>query len=655
MISTNAIIEKRISRWLGYSLGIIIAMLLGGILLTAIITFFGDVTWLVDFIYRRIFWCVVAAIFALAWTLGKIFLIRGFIPLWRRIFPSVFNRRLSYSFWLIFLPIAGEIYLTLLLLRLSVKRSIATLFLALAITAGLFLALYYPQKWSIFFESPFGLWMFAEIMCDEVNFDGSLILFNALAWGFFGGGLLLLIFILADCQVTRRLKKIVIFTATLAILFLALNFYAIYHLEAKLAQAQNALTALDIPFTENNIKALMRLSPPANAEWTKLLDEQEKNWDNSRLSKLTNIEAEQETDAGEKLDFAEATKIFVKKLEAHSDLTAELDALFSTAPIKYALDLDKKLIEISNSRPLTALMSVTKWYASRLTVAQVNGDRQEFTRLYRLLNNVAITAADEAFLIGALVAIGVEGIKNSAVNKIIGAGILTANDFDEIKNEMAITEKRITATMLRGLLWEVAFFDFYTPLRQEIRRSYCAIIYGFVTNDHILWSDFWRDLFTDINAYSVTPSTTEKNIALFAHEHLKKLCGEPHKNKSFLGVEMAMFGRAWQMVLLSSSQARMVAIACLIEKFRLTNGRLPADLNELNTPLPLDIFSGENFKYLYGEIPVYANNGEVSEKINGYKLYSIGVNQIDDGGTPKYLDLDNTSLNADIVLNFAVK
>jgi ABC-type transport system involved in multi-copper enzyme maturation permease subunit len=67
-----------------------------------------------------------------------------------------------------------------------------------------------------------------------------------------------------------------------------------------------------------------------------------------------------------------------------------------------------------------------------------------------------------------------------------------------------------------------------------------------------------------------------------------------------------------------------VVIACAIERFRLAEGKLPATLDKL-TPkylqkIPHDFVNGKPMKYKVAP--------------EGYVLYSIGLNQVDDGGLP---------------------
>jgi len=61
-------------------------------------------------------------------------------------------------------------------------------------------------------------------------------------------------------------------------------------------------------------------------------------------------------------------------------------------------------------------------------------------------------------------------------------------------------------------------------------------------------------------------------------------------------------------------------VGCELERFRLASGKYPKALAELQTPLPGDVIDGRPLRYrLRGE---------------GYVLYSVGWNRVDDGGVP---------------------
>ncbi len=71
-------------------------------------------------------------------------------------------------------------------------------------------------------------------------------------------------------------------------------------------------------------------------------------------------------------------------------------------------------------------------------------------------------------------------------------------------------------------------------------------------------------------------------------------------------------------------QARidLAIVACAIERFRLREGRWPDRLGELEGEIPVDLMSGEEFQYRRED-----------EGAGGLLLYSVGWNQVDDGGS----------------------
>jgi len=78
-------------------------------------------------------------------------------------------------------------------------------------------------------------------------------------------------------------------------------------------------------------------------------------------------------------------------------------------------------------------------------------------------------------------------------------------------------------------------------------------------------------------------------------------------------------------VAVGQTVANQAAIACALERHRLTNGRFPDTLDALVpqfiTALPHDVITGEPYKYRR------AADGQ-------FLLYSVGWNEKDDGGVP---------------------
>lgn len=72
----------------------------------------------------------------------------------------------------------------------------------------------------------------------------------------------------------------------------------------------------------------------------------------------------------------------------------------------------------------------------------------------------------------------------------------------------------------------------------------------------------------------------------------------------------------------AQTQVNQAQVACALERFRLAQGSYPAELSSLTprclTSIPPDIIGGQPLKYRSGQ--------------QGYKLYSIGWNEVDDGG-----------------------
>jgi hypothetical protein len=91
------------------------------------------------------------------------------------------------------------------------------------------------------------------------------------------------------------------------------------------------------------------------------------------------------------------------------------------------------------------------------------------------------------------------------------------------------------------------------------------------------------------------------------------------------GMLVPDFSRAWITASRSQTMAKEALIACALERYRLSRGHLPEQLDELTPRLldsvPRDVISGNPFRY---------------RRLEGsqFLLYSPGWNQVDEGGEP---------------------
>jgi hypothetical protein len=83
---------------------------------------------------------------------------------------------------------------------------------------------------------------------------------------------------------------------------------------------------------------------------------------------------------------------------------------------------------------------------------------------------------------------------------------------------------------------------------------------------------------------------------------------------------------------MAQTSADQAALACALERFRLSNGQFPEKLDALAPrfvpQLPNDVVTGDALKYR-------RTDGDV------FVLYSVGWNEKDDGGTPGKTLFDN--------------
>jgi hypothetical protein len=124
----------------------------------------------------------------------------------------------------------------------------------------------------------------------------------------------------------------------------------------------------------------------------------------------------------------------------------------------------------------------------------------------------------------------------------------------------------------------------------------------------------------DVQAHRVHPEKSKESEA-----RLERFGKEPtHPGNLFVKMLMPSLGRAVARTARMQSAVDAARVASAIERYRLAEGRLPTTLAALVPDylrdIPHDIVDGKPLRYL-------------PDDRNGYRLYSLGWNLADDGGT----------------------
>ncbi len=317
-------------------------------------------------------------------------------------------------------------------------------------------------------------------------------------------------------------------------------------------------------------------------------------------------------------------------LESSRAELAEIDSIFDPA----GKDFPK--YEVDFSRPvsgeilphLNCFRAIQRLNADRIALALHDGRREAALGLYFRAGKLSRTAFDELSLIGSLAGISCEAIRLDALQRILGSGLLSADDLSCIETDLESMEPAVRRSMMRGYFHETAMLIDSAGIvlcgsahpetaHSLLRCAAGAPVYSYLKYDLnsglMRWSEFYRLVLKEGHS----PAEGRVGAVL-----------EPERRLPLCGMLLPAVGKAWEKVVSLEARLRMARTACRIERFRLETGRLPETLSELAGILPDDPFCGMPFRYS-AEGP-----GE------GCRLWGIGPDGLDGGGlNPREDDL----------------
>lgn len=321
-------------------------------------------------------------------------------------------------------------------------------------------------------------------------------------------------------------------------------------------------------------------------------------------------------------------KVFGEELKRHEDFLRECDAVFSRAPVKYAIDCDGKTGAGLLLPHLGYCRDIARLYRARIRVALQKHDLLEVLRLYELFGRLLDSAADENFLIGGLVYYACLNIRDEAIMDMMSSGLLTEKELMRIEEDAAKRETALPETGKRALLSDAALIDTGDCIiksgkglcRPFIPNPFFPFWYCKFREEQLFMMDFWRNVANEMNSPDWDPLSPDTVIARadrdgYAFHGLRFL-------PAMLFPALNVF---WKRAMSAVARLRQVRIACGIERFRGKYGRLPETLDELGMKeMPLDPFSKKPFTYTAGKIEIGFRSPEGS--IRGYRLYGVGCN-----------------------------
>ena len=526
---------------------------------------------------------------------------------WRDVFPDG-DKKITYTFYAIFIPVLGQLYLFVLLFILALKRgffALALLACVIALNAGMYFTVATTQ------------------MSILLNFVLTFVE----------------IFMYLAISRTRLNMPLKIYAAIVGVMFAGMMIFssvAVRHIDSEFARLRAECDSLGIPYDIETYNAYRYSESKPSGRWTALVDDEEawnvfktKEMDEYETGRATDVESLRSTIAGA------------------SELLRETDEIFSVPDVMYDIDLSVPLTSSISMPELVKIRELSRVYAVRILLALKDGNKAEVMRLWRVSGNIAESVGSgKLFLLGALVGTACDDIRIKTLPEILKSGLLTADELASLMDELSAREKFVSKSYTDSLYAEVCMVD-VIPLmfrgKDGANLKYEEFLvanelpafgdagtfgYCFFMNDYLFILRSWLEYFKTVKSPAET-FLEGSSVPAFSKD--EAVVEEALKNRIFSGMLLPSIHGAMSRSVSHTAFLRMARNACAIEIYRMKNGSLPDSLDLLEGLSP-DPFTGKNFNYLHGDLKKYDNAGVETGEAVGYRLYSPGRDFVDDGG-----------------------
>ena len=331
----------------------------------------------------------------------------------------------------------------------------------------------------------------------------------------------------------------------------------------------------------------------------------------------------------------DATRMFLNANKRCLELSRQLEQYSKCQfNLDFSKGYDMRLPHLSPSRAFAKLLAVDMTYNSfKGDLDRVLLDFKEGMKLGKYLSNEPILIS---YMFGnAIDKVLVDALKNSY--SVVQFSDLQLEEIENIIKEhiklsgryRVYIGERVFCIRTPFLLYNYHKFSMAKKVLFKV-----SLFFGF----DILWKLKFLDFFDELFKIERETDFTKKRKLLDTLE-------KQYINLSFIYEPVKPVVSA----IFSIPEFNMIAklttalIAIEIERYKLKYHKLPKSLNDLVPEffekLPIDPFSGKSYKYRVGKFEISVKETfyhPTEKKLNGFIVYSVGTNGVDDNGKENY-------------------